>query len=197
VSDVYASTLWGLAHGMSVASRGIGGVYFHGAIGQCDDTSTGFNWYTPLCAPTLTDYRKGNLRPQPLYYALLALGSLPGGHFARVDNPNARTLHVYAVKTDTQLVAVIVNTDHDGSSGSTDVQLEVQPDAGASYQHASQVLLSQRDNDVEVSSGIAIGGAMASKVGSMPRPETSTVVFDGTAAKVTLPPASAVVLTLS
>jgi hypothetical protein len=193
VSDVYAAALWSVAHGASVTSQGVEGVYFHGAIGQCSDTTTGFNWYTPFCAPTAKDYREGRLRPQPLYYGLAALGSLPSGRFVRVENQNARSLHVFAMKTDKGLTIVAVNADHDRSAGSTELQLRV----GATYSHGSSVLLSQHDNDVSMQNGISLGGSTVAKPGALLDPKSTPVTVAGGVASLLLPPAGVGVVTLS
>lgn len=105
VSDEYGAALWALDEAARAMENGASGINFHN---QPEDCRT----YSVVCAPTQADLRSGQLRAQPLLYAILMAKSLAVGSERPVQirqNPSLDNLETHAFIDDqghTKILAV-------------------------------------------------------------------------------------------
>jgi hypothetical protein len=186
VSDTFASALWALDISVRAMTTGISGINFEGNPLHCDT-------YTPICARTSARLAGGLLSPQPEWYALLLSRFLVG------DRPLG--VHVAPVRPDVDVAAllarggavhlVIVN---DGSSGTGLTTLHV--NVGARFTGAR--ILALTAPSLSAQSGVTLGGAAVRRDGSWSAPRRLPLVrAHGGAITLTVPPASAALVTLA
>ncbi len=118
VSDVFASTLWGLDYMLTLAGTSAAGVNFHGG---------GTGTYTPIAVNGST------ITARPLYYSLLMFGAAAHGQVVPVTG-NAGRINLTAfgvLDTDGTLRVTVINKDQ-----ALDAQALITP--GAAYTTASR-----------------------------------------------------------
>ena len=193
VSDVEAAALWEIDDQLVMARQGVAGDYMHGTVVQCDTAKPLFMYYTPLCAPTAADAAAGDLAAQPEYYGLAAVHDVGTGAFLNLSNPVWADVRAYAVQHSNGTMSVVLDdVDNPSTTGPTTVQL----DLGASYGWASQVNLSA-SGGLTATSGITLGGQTVQANGTLPAPNPSGFDVGGDTTTVTVPAASAEILTFS
>lgn len=193
VSDTHASALWALDYGLSAASAGADGVYFHGSLAGCDSRPPAFKWYTPLCAPTARDQEKGKLVAEPVFYGLLALHQAGSGSFVGVDNSRWGDLRAYAIKSSSRLRVVIVNVANPQKHGTTPVSLRF----NGGYGEANVVTLSNKSNKLTAAKGTNFGGASVLDDGTIEVPKIQNLFVAGDLVETSVPAGSAVIISLS
>lgn len=102
VSNVYASALWVIDYGLSMAQAGMAGVNIHGGLGVCDEPiwNGKFQRYTPICASN-TAYELAQVyRVMPIYYGIWMARRMGPGRFLPVTVSSAGNLSAYAVRGD-------------------------------------------------------------------------------------------------
>jgi hypothetical protein len=99
VSNVYASALWVVDYGLSMAQAGLEGVNIHGGLGVCNDPiwNGKFQRYTPICASN-TAYELAQVyRVMPIYYGIWMARQMGPGRFLPVTVSSQTNLSAYAV----------------------------------------------------------------------------------------------------
>jgi hypothetical protein len=102
VSNVYASALWVIDYGLSMAQAGLEGVNIHGGLGVCNDPiwNGKFQRYTPICASN-TAYELAQVyRVMPIYYGIWTARQMGPGRFLPVTVSSGTNISAYAVKGD-------------------------------------------------------------------------------------------------
>jgi hypothetical protein len=188
VSDRYGSALWAVDQALQVSSLGVTGENFHSNIALCGGPRPPGAAYTPFCAATPADAVAGRLTAQPEYYALLMMREVGTGTFAPVDNTDTATLRAYAVRNGGRLQVVLDNLSTDG-----DRTVTVNLDRG----FTSGNLIRLTGPSLTAKTGITLGGAAVTGDGTFPGVTHTPVPVGGSAVTLSLPPASATLLTLS
>jgi len=102
VSNVYASALWVIDYGLSMAQAGLEGVNIHGGLGVCNEPiwNGKFQRYTPICASG-TAYELAQVyQVMPIYYGIWMARRMGPGRFLPVTVSSATNLSAYAVRGD-------------------------------------------------------------------------------------------------
>jgi hypothetical protein len=102
VSNVYASALWVIDYGLSMAQAGLEGVNIHGGLGVCNDPiwNGKFQRYTPICASS-TAYQLAQVyQVMPIYYGIWMARQMGPGRFLPVTVSSGTNLSAYAVRGD-------------------------------------------------------------------------------------------------
>lgn len=102
VSNVYASALWVIDYGLSMAQAGLEGVNIHGGLGVCNDPiwNGKFQRYTPICASS-TAYELAQVyQVMPIYYGIWMARQMGPGKFLPVTVSSETNLSAYAVRGD-------------------------------------------------------------------------------------------------
>jgi hypothetical protein len=102
VSNTYASALWVIDYGLSMAQDGLRGVNIHGGLGVCNDPiwNGKFQRYTPICASS-TAYQLAQVyQVMPIYYGIWMARRMGPGRFLPVTVTSDTNLSAYAVKGD-------------------------------------------------------------------------------------------------
>jgi hypothetical protein len=102
VSNVYASALWVIDYGLSMAQAGLEGVNIHGGLGVCNDPiwNGKFQRYTPICASN-TAYELAQVyQVMPIYYGIWMARQMGPGRFLPLTVTSGTNLSAYAVKGD-------------------------------------------------------------------------------------------------
>jgi hypothetical protein len=102
VSNVYASALWVIDYGLSMAQDGLRGVNIHGGLGVCNDPiwNGKFQRYTPICASN-TAYQLAQVyQVMPIYYGIWMARQLGPGRFLPVTVSSDTNISAYAVQGD-------------------------------------------------------------------------------------------------
>lgn len=174
VSNVFAASLWGIEHMFTLAENGATGVNFHGSL------SGGI--YQPI------DGVPGNYTARPLYYAMLAFHAAGQGQTVPVNVTTHWNVTIHAaVASDGTLRITAINREP-----STNVQIRVTP--GRSYTHAGTMRLTAPS--LTATSGITFAGSSVSSTGVWkPANQEAVYSLNGVYA-ISLPAASAAVLTL-
>jgi hypothetical protein len=188
VSDRYGSALWAVDQALLVASLGVTGENFHSNIAVCGGPRPPGAAYTPFCAANATDQAAGRLIPQPEYYALRMLQEIGTGTFAPVDNTDAATLRAYALRNGGRLRVVLDNLATNGSR-------TVTVNLGGAYTKADHIRLTGPALDART--GITLGGSTVAGDGTFGPVTRTPVTVSGNTLTLTLPPASATLVTLT
>lgn len=112
VSDTFGAALWALRYMITLVRSGIAGVNFHVLPESC-------NGYTPLCARTTADYRRGRLHAMPEWYALLLFRQVVGHRIAGVSlssQPPGLSVEAFQGASMNELALVAVNTSADSEA---------------------------------------------------------------------------------
>lgn len=102
VSNVYASALWVIDYGLSMAQYGLQGVNIHGGLGVCNDPiwNGKFQRYTPICASN-TAYQLAEVyQVMPIYYGIWMARQMGPGRFLPVTVSSDTNISAYAVRGD-------------------------------------------------------------------------------------------------
>lgn len=98
VSDVFASTLWGIDFLFDVAERGVAGINFHGSFKD--------RGYTAFC------FNNNHYHAHPLYYSMLLFHQAAKGRVVPVECQSTANVTAHAVLgEDHKLRVVLVNKD--------------------------------------------------------------------------------------
>ncbi len=174
VSNVFAASLWGIEHMFTLAEHGASGVNFHGSFSG--------GTYQPI------DGKPGNYTARPLYYAMLVFHTAAQGQTIPVAVTTHWNVTVHAtVASDGTLRITAINRNP-----STAVQVRVT--AGHSYTHAGTLRLT--GPSLTATSGITFGGSGVSSTGEWKPGNQEPVYSEGGIYAISLPAASAAVLTL-
>src|SRR3989440_184460 len=187
VSDVFASTLWGVDAQLLYAQEGLAGFYLHSAVARCGAPKPLYKAYTPFCAATDADAAAGKLQVRPVYYSSLLLQQLGTATFTTVTNNSLSKLRAYALRNGTQLKLVLVNVTT--AALSTTVQL------GQKYTSGNTVALTAPS--LTSKTGILFGGHFVGKDGSFAGVAPAPLPVNGGSLTMNLPAASATLVTLS
>ncbi len=144
VSDVFASTLWGLDYMLTLAGTSAAGINFHGG---------GTGAYTPIAVSGST------ITARPLYYSLLMFGAAAHGQVVPVTGNTGRiNLTAFGVlDIDGTLRVTVINKDQ-----ALDAQALITP--GAAYTTAS--LLRLTAPSLTEKTAIALGGSSVAADGT-------------------------------
>lgn len=192
VSDVYGSALWAVGYGLSAASAGVDGVYFHGSLDRCGGSKPAYKDYTALCADSKKSLASGQFRGQPIYYGLSFLGRLGAGNFVAVDNPNWQTFRVFAVRDKTKLTIAILNVANPRDAGVTRAHISVD----GHHSRVSAVRLTNDEKKLTAKKGTRLGAKSLAESGTLNGLQTEAVRYDGSAIDIDVDSASAVLVTL-
>jgi hypothetical protein len=174
VSNVFAASLWGVEHMYTLAEHGAVGVNFHGSLSG--------GYYQPL------DGTPGSYTARPLYYAMLMFHTAAQGQTIPVTVTAHQNITVHAtVGSDGTLRVTAINREP-----STSVQVRIVP--GRTYTHAgTQRLLG---SSLSATSGITFAGSGVSSTGTWTPASPQAVYTSGGVYAISLPAASAAVVTL-
>ena len=184
-SPVFTSALWAFDWVLRSASAGITGINFHGAVGRCAPDTI-----SPICASGTRATDRGQVRPRPEYYGLLAARQLEGGHFIPVqisrDKAIEEDLTAYATVHARGVMTVAI----DNVSTTTRKLLTLNV---PSYERAvGERLLAP---SVDATSNVTFGNASANSGGVL-QPRRARISGLHGVFQLQLPPASAIVITL-
>ncbi|GIM91152.1 glycosyl hydrolase family 79 C-terminal domain-containing protein [Paractinoplanes toevensis] len=100
VSNKYASALWVIDYGLSMAQAGMAGVNIHGGLGVCNDPiwNGKFQRYTPICASSKAYELAQQYKVMPIYYGIWMTRQLGSGRFLPVTVNSTNNISAYAVK---------------------------------------------------------------------------------------------------
>jgi hypothetical protein len=191
VSDRYGAALWAVDQALLVASLGVTGENFHSNIAVCGGPKPPGSAYTPFCAASAADQAAGKLVPQPELYALRLIEEVGTGTFAPVDSSDPATLRVHALRRGKQLRLVLIDLQDPASAGPRAVIISL----GASFKKGDAVRLT--GPALDATTGISLGGAAARPDGTFPPLAHTAVKVSGRVLSLTLPPASATLVTLT
>jgi hypothetical protein len=102
VSNKYASALWVIDYGLSMAQAGVAGVNIHGGLGVCSEPIWNglFQRYTPFCAANKAYELAQIYKAMPIYYGIWMARQMGPGKFLPVQLSSTRNITAYAVKGD-------------------------------------------------------------------------------------------------
>jgi len=175
VSDVFASALWNLDFMLEIAGRGAAGVNVHGGFGARPG-------YSPL------SYRDNHYSANPIYYSMLMFHQAAKGQLVSVDCQSAANVVAHAVQgDDRKLRVVLINKDLKQAVVASIV-------TGAAHAKANVIRLSAPS--ATATEGVTLAGSAVAPDGTWtPQAGAPVPCVNGQCA-VTLPAASAALLTL-
>ena len=175
VSDVFASALWNLDFMLEIAGHGAAGVNLHGGFGPRAG-------YSPL------SYRENRYCANPIYYSMLLFHQAAQGQLVTVDCQTAANFVAHAVQgDDRKLRVVLINKDLTQSVVASIA-------TGAAHAKAEVIRLSAPS--ATATEGVTLAGSAVAKDGTWtPQPGAPVPCVNGKY-EVTLPAASAVLLTI-
>jgi Glycosyl hydrolase family 79 C-terminal beta domain len=102
VSNKYASALWVIDYGLSMAQAGVAGVNIHGGLGVCNEPIWNgfFQRYTPFCAANKAYELAQIYKAMPIYYGIWMARQMGPGTFLPVQLTSTRNVTAYAVRGD-------------------------------------------------------------------------------------------------
>ena len=176
VSNVFASSLWGLDYLYTLAEHGVVGVNFHGS----PRGNLGFI-YAPLVD-------SAGVSARPLFYAMLAFHSGAIGALAptTVTSPTNVTAHA-TVATDGTMRVTVINKDTVSA-----VLARIAP--GGNFRSATAQFLTA--SSIHADTGVTFAGAKVSSTGTWTPATPYAVPGANGTFSVPIPAASAVVVTL-
>jgi len=185
VSNVYASTLWGLDYMHFWATKNSQGLNFHTGA-----TSV----YDPIMPTTLSS----SYTAEPVAYGIKAFGlGSTGENVSTVigSNPNGVNITAYGVLDPGagNLFVTIINKEH--FTGAKNATATLQP--GANYSSGQIWNLQQTTGDVTATSGITLGGAAIGGDGSWNGKSSPVSPSSSGAFTISVPAASAVIVELT
>jgi hypothetical protein len=175
VSNVFAASLWGVEHMYTLAENGAVGVNFHGSLAG--------GYYQPI------DGTPGSYTARPLYYAMLMFHTAAQGQTLPVTVTAHENITVHAtLGSDGTLRVTAINREP-----STNVQVRITP--GRAYSHAGTQRL--QGPSLSATSGITFAGSGVSTTGVWTPTAPEPVYTSGGVYAISLPAASAAVVTLT
>ncbi len=174
VSDVYATSLWAVAHMFTLAENGAVGVNFHGSFsgGNYEAVSGGGGSYVA----------------HPLYYAMLLFHNAAQGQTIPVTVTTHSNVMVHAaLAADGTLRVVAINNE-----ASTGVQVRIAP--GRTFRSAGTLRMT--GPSLDATSGVTYAGATVGSDGTWTPGTYSPVYTSGGVYAVSVPPSSIAVVTL-
>jgi hypothetical protein len=174
VSNVYASSLWAVAHMFVLAENGAVGINFHGSFsgGNYEAVSGG----------------SGSYVAHPLYYAMLLFHNAAQGQTIPVSVATHSNVMVHAaLGPDGTLRVVAINNEV-----STDVQVRITP--GRTFRSAGTLRLA--GPSLDATSGVTYAGASVGSDGSWVPGTYAPVYTTGSVYAVSVPASSIAVVTL-
>ena len=181
---MFASSLWSLDWALRAGSQGVEGINFHGHLGVCGPYNQ-----SPICAPTRDAAKAGYVAPRPVYYGLLAARKLEGGRFVSTDLsashslPNLTTWATLA--SDGTIKVAIDNLSTTGSA--QPLSLEIR-----GYSAFAESLVGP---SIDARTHITLGGAGVTGEGQW-QPKRVRLISHAHTFRITVPPTSAVIITL-
>jgi hypothetical protein len=175
VSDVYASSLWAVAHMFVLAENGAVGVNFHGTFsgGNYEAISGGGGSYVA----------------HPLYYAMLLFHYAAQGQTIPVSVSTHSNVMVHAaLASDGTLRIVAINNE-----AATNVQVRIAP--GRTFRSAGTLRLA--GPSLDATSGVTFAGTTVGSDGSWTPGTYSPVFTSGGVYSVSVPASSIAVVTLA
>jgi len=102
VSNRYASALWVIDYGLSMAQAGVAGVNIHGGLGVCNDPIWNgfFQRYTPFCSSSKAYELAQVYQAMPIYYGIWMARQMGPGRFLPLQLTSTRNITAYAVRGD-------------------------------------------------------------------------------------------------
>jgi hypothetical protein len=187
VSNKYASALWVIDYGLSMARAGMAGVNIHGGLGVCNDPiwNGRFQRYTPICASSRAYELAQQYQVMPIYYGIWMARQMGPGRFLPVSLNATRNMSAYAVKGDDGRTRIAL-VHKDGAP--VDVTLSV----GGRDRNASVLSMTGAALDQEPA---AVQGVTVDAAGKF-RPAPSAARVTGGELTLSVGGASAVVVTL-
>ncbi|GAA2851622.1 hypothetical protein Acy02nite_35230 [Actinoplanes cyaneus] len=188
VSNRYASALWVIDYGLSMAQAGLAGVNIHGGLGVCNDPiwNGKFQRYTPICAPNKAYELAQQYRVMPIYYGIWMARQLGPGRFLPITIDTDQNLSAYAVKGDDGCTRIALV--HKDGTAPVGVTLTV----GGRDRSASVLAMTGTALDQEAA---AVQGATVDAAGRL-HPVPSAAQVKGGKLTLSVDAASAVVVTL-
>ncbi len=175
VSDVFASALWNLDFMLEIAAHGAAGVNVHGGMGPRAG-------YSPL------SYRDNRYYANPIYYSLLLFHQAARGHLLTVDCQTAANFVAHAVQgADRKLRVVLINKD---------LTRPVVASIATGAPHAKATVIRLSAPAATATEGVTLAGSAVAKDGTWSPQPGETVPCVSGKYEVTLPVASAALLTL-
>ncbi|OGO16558.1 MAG: hypothetical protein A2Z02_06780 [Chloroflexi bacterium RBG_16_48_7] len=178
VGDVFGSALWAADYLFQLADNGVSGANFFGGF-----TCRGFN---PVCHEKGLIFTSGQYRAQALYYGMLFFHNAARGRIVPVEYGTSANISIHAVlDTDGALRLSIINKET-----SQDLNAAV---SGGSYTGASAQRLSAPS--IHSNTGITFAGSSVKADGTWTPGPDETIIRDGSVFRVSVPAASAVLVT--
>jgi len=175
VSNVFAASLWGMDLMYTLAEHGAVGVNFHGSFSG--------GYYSEVVGSS------GSYTARPLYYAMLAFHIAAQGQTVPVDVTAKQNVTVHAtVAADGTLRVTAINRE-----SATNVQVRINP--GRTYPHAGTLRLT--GPSLTATSGITFAGSGVSSTGAWSPGNQEPVYTQAGIYAVSVPAASAAVITLA
>jgi len=183
VSDTLAGALWTIDYLFRTAQLGMIGINLHATLDQCGG-------YTPICAPTRSDAEADRFRVQPNYYALLMFHLAAQGRFVPTKvTPNA-SITAYATRgTDGLTRIVMVNFGTQPATVGIRVTNATADIVGG--------LIRLGGPSLDATDGVTLGDGVVAPDGTWTMGPQQPVAFERGRTSVTLPGASATLLTVS
>lgn len=182
---VFASALWSLDWSLRAASAGVEGLNFHGTFGPCSPVS-----FSPLCASGSSPSHPAVL-VRPEYYGLLAARQLKGGRFIPIsikEQSIASNLAAYATIHSSGTITVAI--DNFASQGPAFLALRAR-----GYAEAIGKFLTARSADS--TAGVSFGRSSFNGAGKLRTRGVRLARVAGGMFSFSLPPTSAVIVTLA
>ncbi|WP_436531702.1 hypothetical protein [Actinoplanes sp. HUAS TT8] len=132
VSNKYASALWVIDYGLSMARAGLAGVNIHGGLGVCNDPiwNGKFQRYTPICASSTAYELAQQYKVMPIYYGIWMARQMGPGRFLPVTLTSDHNISAYAVKGDDGRTRIAV-VNKDGASAEVTLSVGGRDRAGS------------------------------------------------------------------
>jgi hypothetical protein len=182
VSNVYASTLWGIEYMLSGAQSGVTGMNFHGNLDVCGVT------YTPICATNATNKAANVYTAAPLYYGMLMVSRMGTGSF--LPTSSSGSVRAFAVRqADGSTRVMLLDKD---APGGTPVSVQV---SGVGGNTATAVTLTGSSLSSSASD-VRIQGAQVGADGTIAVPSGSAIAAGSGGYAVSVPTGGAVLLTI-
>ena len=176
VSDTFASALWAADLMYQLAQNGGMGINFHGG---------GYGWYTPVAGTS----RHGFVA-RPVFYGLLLFAEAGPGTLIEttVDSPAGKTITAYGLRSDAgKLKVAIFNKSLERGA-----HLRLSPGQGAQRASVLSLYAPRYDDTVDTT----LGAAQVGSSGAWMPTQKEVLLLQNNSFELTMPPASAVLLTL-
>lgn len=190
VSNKYASALWVIDYGLSMAQAGLAGVNIHGGLGVCNDPiwNGKFQRYTPICAANKAYELAQSYKVMPIYYGIWMARRMGPGRFLPVTVDTTRNLSAYAVQGDDGRTRIALVQKDATSAAPVSVTLSVGGHRSAKVLRMTGTALNEETT--------AVQGATVDASGRLRPGAPESVPVTGGRLTLTVGAGSAVVITL-